>query len=214
MSRLSIFIVLFNVFICMASANKTHYTVNYIYDGDTILLYNNIKIRYIGIDAPEIGHENDVHEYMALQSRDMNTNLVHNRDIYLEFDKEKRDRYGRLLAYVFCPDGEMINTVLLKHGLAWIMVVPPNLGHFPAFLKAQRHAISKKLGLWQRHIENNETGYTGNKQSYRFHRPDCSFGISISPQNLIRFNTVRDAFWDGFSPCRECLSENKLFPSH
>lgn len=214
MRNKNIIILVLSAFICIASTNIHHYTVKYIYDGDTILLFNGDKVRYIGIDAPEIDYKNGINEYMALQSRNMNTNLVYNRDIYLEFDIEKRDRYGRLLAYAFHQNGDMVNNALLKHGLAWIMAIPPNLKYFSVFLESQRYAISEKLGLWQKHAVNTEISYTGNRQSYRFHRPGCPFEKTISPQNYIHFKTVRDAFWNGFSPCRECLSKKELFSPH
>ena len=205
-------IILFLIaLICLGSAHIKHYLVKYIHDGDTIYLHNGFKVRYIGIDAPEIDHKEDIMEFMAFKSREMNSHLVYKRYIYLEFDIEKRDRYGRLLAYAFLQNGDMVNILMLKHGLAWIMTTPPNNKYFSVFLKSQRQAISEKLGLWQRHIVNTESSYTGNKQSFRFHRPDCPFGKSVSLKNQILFKTVQDAFWDGFSPCKECLSEIDLF---
>lgn len=88
-----------------------------VYDGDTILLKNGMKVRYLGIDAPEMGYETeDPPERMAPEARDLNRLLVGNRRVRLEFDEIREDRYGRALAYVFLEGGEMVNALLVRKG--------------------------------------------------------------------------------------------------
>lgn len=211
MKRKNLIIPLIFLAVTVSSWDTGYEKVKYIYDGDTILLNNNIKVRYIGIDSPEIDHNGLRHEYMALQSRNMNISLLHNRQIRIVPGTEKRDRHNRLLAYVFHENGEMINSILLKHGLAWVMTTPPNLKYLPLFIESQRYAITEKLGIWQRPFKYSAKSYAGNRKSYRFHSPDCRFGKSITPGNRVLFKTVQEAFWEGFSPCRECLTGKDLF---
>lgn len=178
--------------------------VKFVYDGDTILLGTGEKVRYLGIDAPEIGREGKKDEFLALESRAFNRRLVGESRVRLEYDREKRDRYGRLLAYVFRENGEMVNALLVAQGFARILVKKPNTKYFSRLLKEQRRAMEANLGIWRKGPENPEKYYLGNKNSYRFHRPGCPLGRRIHPRNLLKFKTSRKAFWNGFSPAKKC----------
>ena len=80
---------------------QTWYTVKWVNDGDTIVLTNGWRVRYIGTDAPEIDHENQKAQPYGYKARSFNKKLVLSQKIGLEFDEERHDRYGRLLAYIF-----------------------------------------------------------------------------------------------------------------
>jgi len=162
------------------------------------------RVRYLGIDAPEIGHEGIKSEFKALSSRNYNIRLIGQRRIRLEFDQEKNDRHGRLLAYVFLETGEMVNALMVRRGLAHVMVKRPNLKYFDILRHDQRLAMEEKLGIWRKKSLTKETHYMGSRKSYRFHRPGCPFGSKIPSPNLVRFKNRRDAFWAGFSPCKRC----------
>lgn len=189
---------------CVSYTNAPRYRVKYVYDGDTILIDNNEKVRYLGIDAPEIGHNGNMSEFMAFESRTYNLRLVGHGKIRLEFGPERRDRYGRLLAFVYSESGEMVNGLLVKHGLAHVMVKSPKQNHFDLLLEFQHRAITNRLGIWRKGPETLEPYYVGNRKSYRFHRPACPFARKIFPKNRIRFATWGTAFWEGFSPCEKC----------
>ena len=88
-------------------------------DGDTIVLTNGWRVRYIGINAPEIDHENQKAQPYGYEARSFNRKLVSYRKFGLEFDQERYDRYGRLLAYVFLSDGSFLNERMLENGLAF-----------------------------------------------------------------------------------------------
>lgn len=62
---------------------------------------------------------------------------------------QKRDKYGRLLAYVYLEDGPFVNAWLVQHGYAQVMTVPPNVKHQELFLKLQREAREARKGLWR-----------------------------------------------------------------
>ena len=66
----------------------------------------------------------------------------------LELDLQKIDPYGRLLAYVYLPDGEMFNETLLRQGYAQVATFPPNVKYVDRFLEAQREAREANRGLW------------------------------------------------------------------
>jgi micrococcal nuclease len=120
-------------------------------DGDTI--YVRIgdrveKVRYIGIDAPEVHHPMKGEEPGGRQALSVNRRLVANRHVTLELDVQSRDHYGRLLAYVWV--GEiMINAELVRLGYAQVMTVPPNVRHQALFFKLQRDARAAGRGLWK-----------------------------------------------------------------
>jgi micrococcal nuclease len=70
------------------------------------------------------------------------------QEVGLELDVRKVDPYGRLLAYVYLPDGEMFNETLLEEGYAQVATFPPNVRHVVRFLEAQRRARAASRGLW------------------------------------------------------------------
>ncbi|MBW2406005.1 MAG: thermonuclease family protein [Deltaproteobacteria bacterium] len=83
--------------------------MKWVHDGDTIVLTDGRYVRYIGINAPEIAHDNHKAEAFGYEAKNYNKSLVRSKTVRLEFDKEKYDRHGRLLAYVFLLNGTFIN---------------------------------------------------------------------------------------------------------
>jgi len=180
------------------------FRVKAVYDGDTILLERGQRVRYAGIDAPEIDHEGGQGEFMAEEARQFNEALVRGTTVRIELDREKRDRYGRLLAYVYLDNGHMVNALMVKRGYAHVLPKRPNLKHFDLLLKLQREAISSGLGIWRGSPGKGELFYVASRRSFRFHRPTCPFGRRIPPRNQVLFRDRKGAFWDGFSPCKRC----------
>jgi micrococcal nuclease len=68
--------------------------------------------------------------------------------VSLELDVERVEPYGRLLAYVYLPNGEMFNETLLEEGYAQVATFPPNVKYVDSFLEAQREAREANRGLW------------------------------------------------------------------
>ena len=121
-------------------------------DGDTI--YVRIgerveKVRYIGVNAPEIHHPQKGEEPGGREAMAVNRRLVEGKSVRLELDVQSRDRYGRLLAYVWVGE-TMINAELVRRGYAQVMTVPPNVRYQELFLKLQRGAREARRGLWKR----------------------------------------------------------------
>ncbi len=130
--------------------------------------------------------------------------LVQGAKLRLEYDLERYDQYNRLLAYVFLPDGRLLNAELVRRGLARVLLKPPNLRYRDVLLQAQQQAIDQRLGWWQELPVPQETHYIGNIKSFRFHRPSCPGAKSISPGNRRLIKTPLDAYREGYSPSKDC----------
>ena len=131
-------------------------------DGDTLVLENKERVRFIGIDTPEMHESNklfrdaqrsgqDVKTIQALGRRayEFTKNLVEGKRVSLEFDVEKHDKYGRLLAYVYLKDGTFVNAEIVKQGFASLMTIPPNVKYADLFKELYQEARETRSGLWQ-----------------------------------------------------------------
>ena len=130
------------------------YQVSQVKDGDTIRLSNGENLRYIGISCPETRKKiggtwvPDPEEY-GIAAKEYNFALVGGNRVKLEFDEEKRDKFNRLLAYVYTDNGMLANAELLREGLAHVYIFPPNLKQYDLLVSAQNEAIQKKRGFWK-----------------------------------------------------------------
>jgi micrococcal nuclease len=178
--------------------------VKWVIDGDTIVISNGHKVRYIGIDAPELEHDDHEAEPYGVEAKRFNASLVNRKNVRLEFDKERNDQYERLLAYVFLKDGAFVNAEILSNGYAYLLYHRPNIKHNSVMLQSQRAAMSAKKGIWQNWTEHKEN-YVANKRSRRFHLPTCPYGKRIKPRNQVVFQKKWEAFWEGYAPAKRCL---------
>ncbi len=116
-------------------------------DGDTIVIEGGERVRYIGIDTPETKHPSLPVQRMGPEATEANRELVEGKTVRLVLDVERRDRYGRLLAYVYVDD-TFVNAELVRRGLAQVSTYPPNVRHQELFLRLQREARAAGRGLW------------------------------------------------------------------
>jgi len=116
-------------------------------DGDTIRLGELGSVRLIGIDTPEVYGEVECfgREASRLAARLMPLGTR----VRYRVGVEERDRYGRLLAYVWLPDGRMLNRVMIDKGYAHPLTIPPNVEFADLFRAGARSARRAGLGLWQ-----------------------------------------------------------------
>ena len=122
--------------------------VVYVYDGDTVKLDNGENVRYLGIDTPEMNYKKPPAERFAEQAKRFNEQLVAQKKVRLEFDAQRRDKYDRLLAYVYVDD-IFVNAEILKQGYGKVYIIPPNVKYADEFLALQREAKTDKKGIWQ-----------------------------------------------------------------
>ena len=198
------------LFVCLAigllpywALSSESVRVTGVIDGDTIILSDGQRVRYLGIDAPEMGKDGPA-EFLAQESFQFNRRLVLKKEVRLIYGEEKRDRYDRLLAYVFLDNGFFVNGEMVKQGLAKILYHGPSMERFDELLKLQREAIQYSRGIWTKALEESDRIYRGQIHTRKFHRLDCSLGKNIAPKNLILFHTKKDAYWQGYIPCRNC----------
>jgi micrococcal nuclease len=122
-------------------------------DGDTIRVRLDgrvERVRYIGIDTPESVKPGTPVQCYAKRASAANAALVAGRSVRLVGDVEQRDRYGRLLAYVYRePDGAFVNARLVADGFARTMTIAPNVAHAAEFAKLARGARDAGRGLWK-----------------------------------------------------------------
>ena len=124
--------------------------VDYVHDGDTVRLADGRPLRLVGIDTPELARDGRPDEPLARAARDRLRELVRGAGMRLglHHDHERQDRYGRLLAHAYLPDGRSVAAVLLAEGLATQLVVPPNDRSWTCLRTAEREARALHRGVW------------------------------------------------------------------
>ncbi|WP_280516939.1 thermonuclease family protein [Lederbergia sp. NSJ-179] len=197
-------------------------------DGDTIaVIYKGSRerVRFLLVDSPETSHPRLGEQPYGEEAKEFTRNLVENaQNLELEFDiGPNRDKYGRLLAYVYV-DGKMIQEELLKKGLARVAYVyPPNTRYVDQFNAIQKEAQQKGAGIWE--IENyaQEDGFhpellnekdskDGNSDDCRikgnigssekiYHTPDSPWYRQTKPE--VMFCTEEEAVKAGFRPPKQ-----------
>lgn len=125
--------------------NQELFTVTRVIDGDTIELEGGVKLRYIGIDAPEF---RDKEECFAQSARAKNTELVEGKEVRLEKDVSETDKYSRLLRYVYLGNIQ-VNELLVREGYAKSRSYPPDVKYQEKFRSAQNQARQEGKGLWK-----------------------------------------------------------------
>ncbi|MFZ5995159.1 MAG: thermonuclease family protein [Thermodesulfobacteriota bacterium] len=179
-------------------------TVVWVFDGDTIKLSNGTMVRYAGVNTPEVAHDGQPSQPLADEACLLNRRLTQGKQVRVQIDKEKYDQYGRLLAYVFLPDGTFVNGALVEKGLAPVYTTPPNVRYDRDLLTLQRRAMRERVGLWASADPGKEPFYIGNTRSRRFHSPSCHLGRKTGRRNKVIYRNRLEAFYDGLSPCKKC----------
>lgn len=127
------------------------YSVIRVVDGDTFVIRadgEEEKVRLIGLDTPESVHADpDRNSPYGEVASEYTRSMVDGEEVYLEFDVSPRDKYGRLLAYVYV-DGKMLNEMILKEGHGRAGTYPPNVKYTDRFYELQREAREENRGGW------------------------------------------------------------------
>lgn len=165
----TVVIVLILLLIMVGCSNNTApqlavpVSVTKVTDGDTIHVTLNGKdesVRLIGVNSPELSHPQQKIEEQpyGTQALEYTRKALLNQQVYLELDVGERDRYGRVLAYVWLKQpkdssvkevrGKMFNARLLLDGYAQVMTVSPNVKYAGVFKSLEGEARANKKGLW------------------------------------------------------------------
>lgn len=127
--------------------------VKRVIDGDTIIVGDDLRVRYIGINTPETKHPKRAVEYFGKEAWQFNKQLVEKKEVTLEYDVQKFDKYGRALAYVYVGD-IFVNAKLVEEGYAQAFTMPPDIKYAGVFVELQRKAKAGRKGLWNRNLTN------------------------------------------------------------
>ena len=180
-------------------AEKQH--VRNVYDGDTLTLTDERRVRLLGIDTPEIKQK----QPFAEEAKDYTKSKCHKKEIWLTFEGEKEDHYGRLLAFAWVEEGGgylCVNEGIVAAGLA--SVYAPNTSsktkNYDHMVALQSKARSEGKGKWSK-FEDRMVVKTANGAA--FHTRSCEHLASI--RNLQEM-TETEAMDKGLHPCRTCLS--------
>jgi micrococcal nuclease len=136
------------------AATETWFAVIRVVDGDTFWVDDGsekgLKIRLIGIDAPEPRNTGTRPKgYFGVESTNYLKQLLKDKKVRLEYDVSRYDRYGRTLAYAWLEDGIFLNAELVKNGFASVMTVPPNVKYQETFTALAAKARRQNRGLWK-----------------------------------------------------------------
>lgn len=124
------------------------YEVQRVVDGDTLLLTNHARIRLIGVDTPETVKPNHPVEPWGPEATQFTREFVADKQVRLEFDHERVDKFGRFLAYVWVGD-RMLNEELVRAGLARAeMQYHYSSSKKTRFLRAEKEAKAARRGIW------------------------------------------------------------------
>lgn len=154
MTKIKVIGVLCTILFLLVCTNNTHAeTVKCIrvIDGDTIVVdYHGKleKVRLIGVDTPETVHPNKPVEYFGKEASNFTRSLVAGKRVTLEFDWQRRDKYNRLLAYVYFDDGTLLNKKIIKEGYGHAYTRFP-FKYMDDFRAAEREAQRAGKGLWK-----------------------------------------------------------------
>jgi len=137
-------VVLFLCLLVGCSAPPETAKVIQVIDGDTITIEGGYRVRYIGIDTPEV---HPVPEAYGTEAWQVNRQLVEGKEVRLERDVSETDKYGRLLRYVYVDD-VLVNAELVRLGLAEAKGYPPDIKYQDYLEKMEAEAKKAGRGMW------------------------------------------------------------------
>jgi micrococcal nuclease len=122
-------------------------TVVRVVDGDTLLLDGNERVRLIGVDTPESVDRRRPVEYYGKEASAFTRRLAEGKRVRLAFDQQRKDRYGRTLAYVHLEDGTLLNAEIIRQGYGQAYTRFP-FRYLEQFRAYEREAREQRRGLW------------------------------------------------------------------
>jgi len=137
-------IIIFIIPLCACNPAPGTATVTQVIDGDTITIDTGHRVRYIGIDTPEV---HPVAEAYGMEAWQSNRNLVEGKEVRLERDTTETDKYGRLLRYVYV-DNTLVNAELVKLGMAEAKAYPPDTKYQAMLEQLEEEARQAGRGMW------------------------------------------------------------------
>ena len=157
--------------------------VTKVIDGDTLVLNTTEHVRLSGINTPEKG------ECYYQEAKDALTNLTFHKDVYVERDISNKDKYGRILRYIFV-DGMAVNEFLVREGYAKVFDRYANDTKKYAYFKQIESPVQEEgKGVWSCEDTFKNCLYVGSKNSKTYHDPHCKYAKRIKPENQICYKS-------------------------
>ncbi len=128
------------------------YLCTRVVDGDTIVVDiggKQEKLRLIGVDTPETVHPEKPVEYFGKEASEFTKKMVEGKQVRVEYDWQRRDKYGRLLAYVYLLDGSFLNAEIIKQGYGFAYTKYP-FKYMEEFRGYEEEARENERGLWKK----------------------------------------------------------------
>lgn len=200
---------------------------SYAHDGDTIWVSIDgvdEKIRFVGINTPELAKDGKPAEFMAKEAKDFTEKSLENKEVYLEKDVSDRDKYDRLLRYIWLEkpvtnpslkdiETKTLNGLLVKEGYAYANYYKPDVKYHDFLKKLENTAKANNKGIWsdgkadKDFVEKNEKideSYLikGNKNSKVYHLPEWPSYYTVKDKNAVYFENEKEAKDAGFRPAR------------
>jgi micrococcal nuclease len=203
-------------------------TVERVVDGDTFVLNGGERLRLIGVDTPEVHESEKLRRDAERSGHDVGTIIALGKQasaftkslappgtqVRLEFDQQPRDRYGRLLAFVWLPDGRMLNETIVCEGYGNAYTRYPFKQEYMDRFRACEHSAREQgRGLWAEDAlaltvpapSAAATGdVRGNQRSKIYHLPNCPNYNDVSPANSVVFTTETAAQEAGYRKAKNC----------
>ena len=198
--------------------------VLYAADGDTIWVDidgKEEKIRFVGINTPELARDEKPAEFMAEEAKNFTSNTLRDKEIYLEKDIIDRDKYDRMLRYIWLEkpvanpakediEEKTLNGILVKEGYAYSNYYKPDIKYQKHLDNIEKSAQDKGLGIWSDPtnpiISKEDLGENylikGNKNSKLYHLPEWDSYDTVKEKNAVYFETEKEAKDAGFRPAK------------
>jgi endonuclease YncB( thermonuclease family) len=191
--------------------------VRYVYDGDTLVLTDDRKIRLIGINAPETARNGQPAEALGVEARDRLRQMLFRQGNAARalYGVDRLDRHGRTLAHLWLPDGKNVSAEMLRSGMAWTVAVPPNVRLLDCYLASERPARAAGKGVWSHPELDVKPSHELDLRSRGFHRVSGlimrvnrgggatwinlqgRFAVRIPDEDLRWFERTPDRSWIG-----------------
>ena len=205
--RISVIVFLITIIVCYRLVEDIgldrkpgdRWLIVKVIDGDTVELPGDEQLRLANIDTPELD------EPYFEEAKQFLTDLALGKTARVEYIKERRDKYGRLLGCLFI-DSVFAGEEILERGLGYLLLFGNNDLKRPLvqrLLAAQRRAMADSVGLFSIN-RTPEKHYLATYKSFRFHRPGCEYVDDYRPDRYRLFETRNEARFIGLSPCRIC----------
>ncbi|EXJ09515.1 MULTISPECIES: thermonuclease family protein [Nitrincola] len=174
---------------CPPSAPTQSAQVRYVIDADTLVLNNGERVRLLGIDAPELGRDGQPDEPYAREGKKWLEGLLreHDHRVLLQYGQERKDRYGRSLAYLFLPDGTNLQRALLSDGWVMQVHVAPNLEFAECLAQFERQAEQQAKRIWS------QNEYSPGLLSTEI--PDSARGAAVVHGQVVRVGQSAEFVW-------------------